>query len=234
MPVEVTSDGALDGISHSLEVFYGTVGKPNYEKIKQVAATCISLVVEYLPCVLEDAKDTKAREALCLATDLGGYASVVPGDPDESALYERVVTGDEDDLMPPPSTGKTLDAGQKEILRRWIEQGAPWAPHWAFTAPQRPAVPRLEDDRWSRNAIDHFVLSGLRERGLKPSPAAARATLIRRLSLDLTGLPTAELHREGEQTALHHRYEGRGGRRGTSLHLPRRRRRIHLAHPLRL
>ena len=78
-PPDLTTDGALDGIAHSLEVLYGAVGKPDYDKIEQIACACISLVVNYLPAVVADPKDTEAREALCLATDLGGYSIMVGG-----------------------------------------------------------------------------------------------------------------------------------------------------------
>jgi len=78
-PPDLTADGALDGISHSLEVLYGAVGKPGYERIEEIACTCISLVVNYLPRVVADPKDEEAREALCLATDLGGYSIMVGG-----------------------------------------------------------------------------------------------------------------------------------------------------------
>ncbi|MHC4073729.1 MAG: dehydroquinate synthase/iron-containing alcohol dehydrogenase family protein, partial [Planctomycetota bacterium] len=78
-PAELTADGALDGIAHSLEVLYGAVGKPYYDKIEEVAAACIGLVVNYLPRVVADPSDKEAREALCLATDLGGYSIMVGG-----------------------------------------------------------------------------------------------------------------------------------------------------------
>ncbi|MBL7185998.1 MAG: iron-containing alcohol dehydrogenase [Phycisphaerae bacterium] len=78
-PPELTADGALDGIAHSLEVLYGAVGKGDYERIEEIACACISLVVNYLPAVVADPKDTQGREALCLATDLGGYSIMVGG-----------------------------------------------------------------------------------------------------------------------------------------------------------
>ena len=78
-PPDLTADGALDGIAHSLEVLYGSIGKPDYDKIEQIACACISLVVNYLPAVVADPKDTEARKALCLATDLGGYSIMTGG-----------------------------------------------------------------------------------------------------------------------------------------------------------
>src|SRR5262249_37197976 len=77
----------------------------------------------------------------------------------------------------------------KDLLRRWIDQGAPWKEHWAFAAPKRAELPAVRDTRWSRNPIDRFVLARLEKEGLTPAPEADRRTLARRLSLDLTGLP---------------------------------------------
>jgi len=93
--------------------------------------------------------------------------------------------------MPPPTSGQELSASQIELLTAWIQQGAKWTEHWAFLRPQRPAVPADQDDRWSRNEIDSFVLDKLQQEGLKPSSEASRRTLIRRVALDLTGLPPA-------------------------------------------
>ena len=91
--------------------------------------------------------------------------------------------------MPPPVTTKTLTTGQKDILKRWIEAGAEYQPHWSTIAPRRPDLPMLQDAAWVRNPIDRFVLARLEEKGLEPAPEADRSTLVRRLSLDLTGLP---------------------------------------------
>ncbi|MGV3719608.1 MAG: DUF1549 and DUF1553 domain-containing protein [Actinomycetota bacterium] len=101
----------------------------------------------------------------------------------------RANTADPAHRMPPPSSGKTLTDREKEVLRRWIAQGAPWAQHWAFVAPKRPPLPAVKNKAWGRNPIDQFVLARLEKEGLKPSPEADRTTLLRRLSLDLTGLP---------------------------------------------
>src|SRR5215470_15099629 len=84
--------------------------------------------------------------------------------------------------MPPPQSGTTLTDAQIELLRKWIEQGARWERHWAFVAPQAPALPAVREERWPRNPIDRFVLARLEREGLKPSPEADRTTLLRRLS----------------------------------------------------
>src|SRR5439155_14713472 len=91
--------------------------------------------------------------------------------------------------MPPESSGKKLTPAQIDILRRWVAQGAPYTPHWAFVTPKRPPLPAVKRAAWVRNPIDRFILARLEKEGLSPSPEADRITLIRRLSLDLTGLP---------------------------------------------
>ncbi len=140
--------------------------------------------------------DAKTREAgLRLDTqkgalaDLGGYQAVVPGHPDKSELHIRITTKDPDDLMPPPDSGKKLSPDEVAVLKRWIEQGANWQPHWSFTAPEKPAVPAVKNASWIRNPVDLFVLARLEEAGLPPAPEASREALIRRVTLDLTGLP---------------------------------------------
>ena len=114
---------------------------------------------------------------------------VVPGKTEQSELFRRITTDDPDERMPEPKSGKRLSERQIALLKKWIEQGAPWQGHWAFTAPVRPALPQLHDESWPPNAIDRFILARLQEEGLKPSPMADKASLIRRLTLDLTGLP---------------------------------------------
>jgi len=118
-----------------------------------------------------------------------GKVAIVPGAPEKSELITRVTTTDDDDRMPPLKTGKKLIPSQIESLRRWIAQGAPYATHWAYVKPVRPALPEVKNKRWTRNPIDYFILGRLEAAGLKPSPRADRYTLIRRVSLDLTGLP---------------------------------------------
>lgn len=128
-----------------------------------------------------------------------GYEpAIVAGHPERSPLYQRITSDDEFAVMPPPHSGKKLNAAQIELIRRWIAGGAEWGEHWAYVCPSRPPVPKLPTfegpaaqgiERFVRNAIDHFVLEKLCEKRLAPSPEAERATLIRRLSLDLTGLP---------------------------------------------
>ena len=118
-----------------------------------------------------------------------GRAPIVPGLPDSSALIERIFHPDPEERMPPPDSKLLLSSSEKATLLKWIEQGAVWKPHWAFIAPARPDLPAIRDRKWPRNEIDQFVLARLERERLKPSSEARRETLIRRVTLDLTGLP---------------------------------------------
>ncbi len=119
------------------------------------------------------------------------YFAIVPGDPDQSELIRRITTSDPDDHMPPLDADRQLAPPQIELLRRWIKEGAAWQPHWSFIPPTRPVLPGVVDTKWSRNAVDSFILARLEREGLTPSPEADKATLLRRASFDLTGLPPA-------------------------------------------
>ncbi len=121
--------------------------------------------------------------------DLGGYAAVVPGDPDASELLGRVKSDDEYERMPPADSGKSLGVDEIELLARWVKEGASYAQHWSYVKPARPPLPEVKSADWPRNGIDRFILARLEREGLEPSAEADRYTLIRRLSLDLTGLP---------------------------------------------
>lgn len=114
---------------------------------------------------------------------------LVAGDPDGSELYRRITSADESERMPPADSGPPLSPGEIKLLKQWIEQGADYERHWSFVTPQRPTPPVIRGDHWSRNPIDQFVLERLKNEGLQPSPQADRRTLIRRVTLDLTGLP---------------------------------------------
>ncbi len=121
--------------------------------------------------------------------DLGGYAAIVPGKPDQSTLLKRVTSTDPDEQMPPPASKKPhLTEEQIGILRRWIEQGAEYEGHWAFLPLVPVLPPAVKQESWIQNPIDRFILSRLEQDGIRPSSAADAATLIRRVSIDLTGL----------------------------------------------
>ena len=117
-----------------------------------------------------------------------GHVAIVPGKPQKSEFYQRIVdhTGRK---MPPEGSGKRLSAADIAVLKRWIEEGGRYAAHWAFQAPRRPTTPTVKRTAWLRNPVDAFVLARLEQEKLSPSPEADRYTLIRRLSLDLIGLP---------------------------------------------
>jgi len=115
--------------------------------------------------------------------------AIVPGDPDSSVALDRIFSDDPEEVMPPPSTKKVLTPEQKELLKRWIAEGAEYQPHWSFIPPARPALPAVKNEAWSRNPIDRFILARLEQEGLTPAAEADRRTLARRLALDLTGLP---------------------------------------------
>ncbi len=118
-----------------------------------------------------------------------GARAVSPGHADESELLARVVSEDPDEVMPPPATKMPVSAEQREVLARWIESGAVYQPHWAFIAPVHTEPPAVKLLGWGRDPIDGFVLGKLEGAGLSPAPEADRATLLRRVSLVLTGLP---------------------------------------------
>ncbi|MFI5457664.1 MAG: PSD1 and planctomycete cytochrome C domain-containing protein [Isosphaerales bacterium] len=121
--------------------------------------------------------------------DRSGYAVIVPAQVDESELIQRISSDDPDEVMPPPKSKKRLNKQQIDLLRRWVAEGAKWDGHWSYALPASGPPPPVNDRRWPRNLIDHFVLARLEREGLHPSPEADRATLIRRVSLDLIGLP---------------------------------------------
>ena len=124
------------------------------------------------------------------ATLAGGRKAIEPGAPESSELYLRVSTNDTARRMPPAALGhEPLTDREVGLIRRWIEQGAEWQGHWAFIAPERPQIPGDRHRDWPVNHIDSFVLRRLNREGLSPSPPASRETLIRRVSLDLTGSP---------------------------------------------
>ena len=140
-------------------------------------------------CHGPDSASRKADLRLDRRKEAVASGAITPGNVDESTLVDRVYSSDKDEVMPPPSTKKTLTAEQKGLLKRWVESGAEYQPHWSLIAPKRPAPPQVKNTAWARNPIDRFVLAALETRGLKPAPEADRRTLARRLSLDLTGLP---------------------------------------------
>jgi hypothetical protein len=132
----------------------------------------------------------KRKADLRLDTPEGAKAVLVAKKPNESELYRRLVEKDPKKRMPQAATGKELSPAQIELVRRWIEEGAQYQPHWSFLAPVRPPLPNRRDGK-AGNALDRFILARLRAEGIRPSAEAERRTLLRRLSFDLVGLPPA-------------------------------------------
>ena len=122
--------------------------------------------------------------------DLGeGRRAVIAGDANASELFRRITSKDADLVMPPPDAERKLSPAQVATLKAWIDQGARWQKHWSFLKPVKPALPAVAKKEWVRTPIDAFILSRLESEGLAPSPEADRTTLLRRVTLDLTGLP---------------------------------------------
>lgn len=115
--------------------------------------------------------------------------AVVPGEPEKSELYKRIISDDPDYMMPEPNSNLTLDDQEIAILKKWIEQGAEYEPHWSFVPPEKPDLPQVNNSEWSSNEIDIFILEKLEAEGMEPSSEAEKETLLRRVSFDLTGLP---------------------------------------------
>jgi hypothetical protein len=147
------------------------------------------LIENCFACHGPDSASRKADLRLDRREDAVEMGAIEPGKPDESTLVERIHSDDKFEMMPPPGSHKTLTAEQKEILERWIAQGAEYEPHWSLIAPVRPEPPKVADASWGRTPIDAFILATMEARGLKPAPEADRRTLARRVSLDLVGLP---------------------------------------------
>jgi hypothetical protein len=145
-------------------------------------------------CHGPDAEERKAGLRLDIRAEAlkpteSGRKAFVPGKPATSLLVRRINSTKLDFIMPPPDSNRKLSPAEKVLLARWIEQGAEYQELWSFVPPKRPPLPHVTRTDWPRNAIDYFILARLESERLSPSPEADKPTLIRRLSLDLTGLP---------------------------------------------
>ncbi len=146
--------------------------------------------------------DKNAREAdLRLDTEEGAYKALketagahafVPGHPDQSEAYRRITSRDESVRMPPVSSNLTLSDYEVRLIERWIRQGAEYKPHWAFVPPGKTEIPGVDDAEWPLGEVDHFVLAKMKMMGLAPNPEADKSHLLRRVYLDLVGLPPTE------------------------------------------
>jgi hypothetical protein len=144
-------------------------------------------------CHGRDVSTRKAKLRLDLRSeaiaDHEGFLPVVPGKPDDSEVVYRITAEDEEEHMPPADKGRALTAAEVQTLRDWIAQGANYSEHWAFMPPKRAPLPAVHDTQWPQSPIDRFVLAQLEQANLPPAPVASSETLIRRATLDLTGLP---------------------------------------------
>lgn len=142
--------------------------------------------------------DEKVREAeLRFDTQEGAFAAlgelkdhfaIIPFQSDSSTLIQRIFETDPDEMMPPPESNLVLEAWEKEILKKWIAQGANWKKHWSFLPPKVSEIPETQQTSWVKNEIDQFILARLEKEGISPNPSAEKARLLRRASFDLTGL----------------------------------------------
>ncbi len=121
--------------------------------------------------------------------DLGGRHAIVPSNPNSSEVIRRITAEEKSRRMPPPYSDYSLSKKEINLIRLWIKQGAPWLEHWSFLPPHRPNLPKIKNTRWVKNEIDYFILERLETEKLTPSKQADHAKLLRRVSLDLTGLP---------------------------------------------
>ncbi len=142
--------------------------------------------------------DKDHREAgLRLDTEEGAFSAlqeseghaIVPGKLKESVAYQRITSDDPDVVMPPPASNLTLTEYEVKVIKKWIEQGAAWKPHWSFIPPEQAELPKVKKSDWVVNPVDQFVLARLEQEGMKPAPEAPKEKLLRRVTFDLTGLP---------------------------------------------
>jgi hypothetical protein len=157
----------------------------------------VSFALEVRPilsanCFACHGRDAEARQAdlrLDQREPAVDYGAIVPGDPNSSLVIERIKSGDPEVIMPPPDAGHRLSGEKVELLQRWISQGAKYEEHWSFVAPGRPTPPAVRANGWASNEIDYFILQRLEESGLEPARRADPYCLVRRIFLDLTGVP---------------------------------------------
>lgn len=193
----VTTSG---GVAHSAER-QAKAEKAEAEQAKpegQKTEVRVDFATQILPilsdnCFACHGVDAKAREA-DLRLDVRESAvdeafAIEPGNAELSPVAQRILSTRRRLVMPPPETNKTLEPAEIELIKKWIDQGAEYEPHWAFVKPEQAELPKVKNAVWPKNAIDRFVLAKLESKGMKPAHEADKRTLIRRVTLDLTGLP---------------------------------------------
>jgi len=130
-----------------------------------------------------------AEEAYKALAENPGAHAIVPGDLERSQVYVRITSEDSTMKMPPAGSNLSLTSREVAVIKRWIEQGAEYEPHWAFVAPKNQTIPKVGEEEWPTNEIDYFVLRKMENRGMKPNPEADRERLLKRVCLDIIGLP---------------------------------------------
>lgn len=149
-----------------------------------------------------------AENAYSALKDYPDKFGIVPNNPFESEVFHRITSSDPNELMPPPSSNLKLTEEEISLIKKWIEQGAKYEPHWAFEPPKKSNLPRVKNQKWANNEIDHFVLAKMESKSLSPNPEADKSTLLKRLSLDITGLPPSlELQNKFENDKRSDAYE---------------------------
>ena len=132
----------------------------------------------------------RQKEGKELSTKLSSPKfAIVPGKPEKSSMIARIFTDDEDDVMPPKDSNLHLSEYEKSLIKKWVAQGAQWGRHWSFVAPEKKALPKVKNSKWIKNEIDHFVLKKLEKKNIKPSEEADKIEWLRRVYLDLAGIP---------------------------------------------
>ena len=181
---------------YAIGVFH--TGRAAAREQQQGAAETVSFNRDIRPILAENCfachgpDESRRKTRFHFDTREGAFAKpgvIVPGSAATSLVTQRITAPDPDKRMPPRDSGYTLTTRQIDLLRRWIDEGAKWDSHWSFVRPVRPELPAVDDTEWVRNPIDRFILARLEREGLKPSRPADKATLLRRLTYDLTGLP---------------------------------------------
>ncbi|MDO9554853.1 PSD1 and planctomycete cytochrome C domain-containing protein [Rhodonellum sp.] len=140
------------------------------------------------------------EEAYAALKESPGKHAIIPNEPSRSEIFLRISSLDPNEMMPPPESNLQLSKEDIEMIKKWIEQGAEYEPHWAFVPPKKSIVPKINNSDWARNEIDFFIASKMNRVGLKPNPEAKSLELLKRISLDITGLPpTIELIKKFDQ-----------------------------------
>ncbi|MBI1322435.1 DUF1553 domain-containing protein [bacterium] len=185
--VPILFAGIAGSCSAPLQAESGVFDRDKVQQVRTILSNkCFS-------CHGPDETNRKAKLRLDAKADAfaerDSGTAIVPGKPEESLVVERILTTEPTEQMPPPKANKPLTDHEKTLIREWIAAGAPWAEHWAFVTPKKPAVPDVKDRKAVRNPIDAFVQARLERDGLKSNAPADRTMLVRRLYLDLLGLP---------------------------------------------